>query len=125
MNSLRFSYFMELGKLKDEFYKWASKRTPFTYNKYTKRLICHGKHFEELVEPLQLSIITSFLDEKKVWIIVNPVDNPEWWTYQILMEDLMAPFYQAYVLPLEDEILTSRFLANQAAINKAIELLNT
>lgn len=114
---------MELGNLKYEFYKWASKRTPFNYNKYTKRLVCHGKHFEDLVEPLQHSIIISFLDYKNVWIIVNPVDNPEWWTYQILMEDISAPFYQAYVLPLDDESLTSRFLVNQAAIIKAIELL--
>lgn len=115
---------MDLGKLKPKFERWAQVRVPFHYNKYTKRLTLHGKLFEEIAEPLQLQVFTEFLDQYKVWIVVTPVDNPEWWSYKILMPDIMAPFFISYELPLEDESLTTRFMATQAAVKKAIELLS-
>lgn len=119
-----FFVFMDLGILKPDFEKWASKRMPFNFNRHTKELIMYGKCFDEIIEPLQLAVLTQFLDERNVWIIVSPVDGPEWWSYKILMPDIMAPFFIAYQLPTGDESLTSRFLATQAAVKKAIELLN-
>ena len=115
---------MDLGNQKDAFIRWASKHEKFNYNKYTKKLIIHGKYFEELHEPLQFVILTEYLDQKGIWILVDPIDNPNWWTVKILGKGLMSEFDEIYQLPLEDESLTSRFLAIKHGIEYAFDFLN-
>lgn len=115
---------MELtGKAKIDFENWAIKHENFHITQYLKILCYRAVYFKDLVEPFQLTTIITWLDSVKIWVIVNPVDNPNWWTFKILMPDIMAEFNEAYKCDLDIEC-TSRFEATKLAIIKSLEIYN-
>lgn len=115
---------MELGILKDVFINWAKKHQQFNYNKYTKRLTIHGKHFEELHEPLQQTLVLSFLDQIGISICVAPVLSFEHWAVVVLTNDVPKKISILYEHPDKDKSLTSRFEAMKFGINWYVEYLN-
>lgn len=116
---------MELtGKAKEAFETWAIKHEKFHITQKSK-ILCYGaKYFKDLIEPFQLATIITWLDTVNIWILVNPVDNPNWWTFKILMPDVMSEFFEAYELDLDTEC-ESRFQATKLAVTKALEIYNS
>ena len=75
-------------------------------------------HWEYYLAPLYQQVISWFL-ERKVWINIFPIDNWNSWTFDIVMEDCLAPFYTEF--DGKELEFSSYEEAREAAILKAIE----
>lgn len=86
-------------------------KIPF-YKKYS----ASNEHI--IKAPLYQQVISWFL-ERKIWINIFAIDNWNSWTFDIVMEDIMQPFYVQFD---EKELGFSSYEeAREAAILKAIE----
>ena len=64
-------------------------------------------------------------EEKKLLVIVSPVDDWTSWTFIIYAKDCMAPFFQAYPTPTSEiPEYNTHELAEHHALNKAFEILS-
>ena len=63
--------------------------------------------------------IRWFREVKKIYINVIPVDSWECWTYRILCEDIMSPFFVPFKI---DEEFKTYDLAESAALTKAFTI---
>jgi hypothetical protein len=75
-------------------------------------------HWEYCLAPLYQQVISWFL-ERKVWINIFAIDNWNSWTFDIVMEDIMKPFYVCF--DGKELEFSSYEEAREAAILKAIE----
>lgn len=64
-------------------------------------------------------------EERKLLLLVSPVDDWTSWTFIILAKDLMSPFFHAFPRTA-DEIpeYPTHELAEHHALNKALEIIN-
>lgn len=60
------------GHFKEDFIKWATKRSPFNFNKYTKTLTCFGKSFFDLPLAFQFNALFVFADEHEMCVHIEP-----------------------------------------------------
>lgn len=86
--------------------------------KIHKNIYCKGKTCSGITAPLYQQVISWFL-ERKIWISVFPIDNWNSWTFDIVMEDIMKPFYVCF--DGKELEFSSYEEAREAAILKAIE----
>ena len=64
-------------------------------------------------------------EEKKVFVLVSPVDDWTSWTIIIYAKDCMSPFFQAYPTPTSEiPEYDQHPLAEHEALNKALEILS-
>jgi len=65
-------------------------------------------------------------EEKKILVLVSPVDDWTSWTFIIYAKDCMAPFFQAYPTPTSEiPEYSTHELAEHEALNKALEIIQT
>jgi len=62
--------------------------------------------------------------EQKVFVNIVPLDSWDNWVYEILMEDLMSPFFVAYSSVIDDELefpsYTAAMLHAQGKVNELL-----
>ena len=115
---------MELGNLTSAFVRWAKNHEKINYNKSTKRLVVQGKHFDDIYEPFQQSLVLTFLDQIGITICVAPMDSLNEWCVVVLSSNIPSKISVLYEHKDKNNVLTSRFLATKFGIEWYVNYLN-
>lgn len=108
-----------------DFEKWAKKRSPFSYNKYTKRLICMSNHWDDVHESFKLDAYANWLDDKDFHVSVSPHIGGGALTFYAQLDYRYNDFicrFENVMNGKEHAYFSTRFEATKEALNLALKL---
>ena len=108
------------GKCKQDFEEW--------FNKGVTDKLSYGTYllgrFYGVPLSMQFGVIQEFADSVKICVTVQPIDDWNWWGFDVILEDSMSPFFVAFDSVIIGKEYASRQEAQEAAIAKFNEIYN-